>query len=131
MSTANDLPKGTSVRSPIRSSDPPHLQSAKRRREFHHLLGIIEKNTGGKQPAMASASSIRQIANGNGVDDPRNRLRACIEQGQVVAYDGRVVRKRVEDLRAAIAEEDALESAEQDTEKLERLAAAVREVRDD
>ena len=118
------LPKGRSVRFDINSSDSPQLQSSKRRREFLSILDTIEKNTGGEQPAMVSASSIMQIAKGNGIDDPRNRLKATIEQGTVVAYDGRVCLVEPGDLVAAIEESD-------EQELREALARCLAEVRAD
>lgn len=68
------------------------LTSSSGRREYHHVLEVIEKNTGGEQPAMASATSITQIAALNGVEDPGKRLRAAIENGDALRWDGRVAR---------------------------------------
>lgn len=137
MST-DDLPKGSSVRFGYHPSDSPQLTRSKHRREYHHILGIIDKNTGSlegpnDQPAMTAVTSIHQIASQNGVSEPTKRLRACIEQGDLVAWrdeEGlQVCRARIEDLRAAIAEENARD--EPNVAKLERLAGAIAEVRSD
>lgn len=105
------------------------LTRADRRREYYHLLNVVDKNTGGAQLAMASVSSVLQIVAGNGVDDPKQRLRAAVANDDVVVHGGRVVRARTEDLRAALAEEDSRD--EPDRAKMKRLAKALAEVDDD
>lgn len=136
MTSSSDLPAGTSVRFDYRKRASPQLTRSKHRREFLHILALIEKNTGSiegpnDQPAMAAAARIRSMAKRNGVDDPKNRMRACIEQAELVSWtddEQRVCRARVEDLRAAIAEENACDHP--NVAKLERLAGAIAEVRD-
>lgn len=106
------------------------ITSSDRRRENYHILGIIEKNTGGAQPAMASVTSVLGIATDNGVANARKRLRAARENDDVVICHGRVVRAdRPDDLREAIGEENMRE--EPDREKIARLVAALEEVRVD
>ena len=134
---SSDLPRGSSLQFNIRESDSPHLTRSKHRREYHHILSVVDKQTGSPdgpndQPAMCRTSSVTSIAKQNGVDEPKKRLRAAIENDDLVAWRGecrRVCRARTEDLRAALAKEDALEHP--DRAKMRFLAKTLAEVDDD
>jgi len=51
-----------------------------RKDEYETLLGVVEHNTGGKQPALARIPSVKQTALQAGVTAPRSRLQAAVEK---------------------------------------------------
>ncbi len=77
---------------------------ADRRDEYETLLGIVEHNTGGRQPALARIPSVQQTAIQAGVSAPRSRLQAAVEQGDLLRIRDRVVRTTEPDLRDALGE---------------------------
>lgn len=87
---------------------------ADRREAYERILRIVEHNTGGKQPAMATVTSVTQIAAEAGVDEPRKRLRAAVENDDVVVLEGRVCLAEPEAIRAAIEEESEREHPRKD-----------------
>ncbi len=87
---------------------------AERRDEYHRVLNIVDANTGGKQPAMASVASITQIATDIGVTEPGKRLRAAVENDDVVTVGSRVCLAEPEAIRAAIEEEADREHPRED-----------------
>jgi len=77
---------------------------AERKDEYETILRIVEGNTGGKQPALARAASVKQVAISAGVTAPRSRLQAAVENGDVLRIRDRVVRTTEPDLRDALGE---------------------------
>ncbi len=75
-----------------------------RKDEYETLLGVVEHNTGGKQPALARIPSVKQTALQAGVTAPRSRLQAAVENGDLLRLRDRVVRTTEEDLRDALGE---------------------------
>lgn len=75
-----------------------------RKAEYQTLLGIVEHNTGGRQPALAHIPSVKQIAIAAGVTAPRSRLKAAVENGDLLRIRDRVVRTTEPDLRDALGE---------------------------
>ncbi len=75
-----------------------------RRDEYETVLGIVEHNTGGRQPALARIPSVQQTAIQAGVSAPRSRLQAAVEQGDLLRIRDRVVRTTEPDLRDALGE---------------------------
>lgn len=100
------------------------LSRAERKEEYETLLGVVEHNTGGKQPALARIPSIKQTALQAGVTEPTKRTKAAIEQGDLLRLRDRVVRTTEEDLKDALGElnehiitvADALEEVSDDGE---------------
>ncbi len=74
------------------------LTREERKEEYERVLSIIKHNTGGEQPPMASRTSITQIASQAGITKPTTRLRAAIDNGDVMRWLGKV----------CLTEEDAL-----------------------
>ncbi|MFW5903713.1 MAG: hypothetical protein ACOCS7_03140 [Halolamina sp.] len=93
-----------------------------RRDEYHQVLGIVEANTGGRQRPLARVASVKQTAIQAGVTDPRGRVRAAVEQGDLLRVGDRVVRTNEDDLRTALDELN---------EQRQRVLAALEEVRVD
>jgi len=93
-----------------------------RKDEYETLLGIVEHNTGGRQPALARISSVKQTAIAAGVTAPRSRLQAAVENDDLLRIRDRVVRMERDDLQDALGElnghvqtvADALEEVDDD-----------------
>ena len=113
------------------------LTRAARRREYYHILSVVDKQTGSPdgpndQPAMCRTSSVTSIAKQNGVDEPKTRLRAAIESGDLVVWTDehrRVCRATVDALGAALREAHAGEP--KPAAKIGHLEQALREAGDD
>ncbi|MFW5935356.1 MAG: hypothetical protein ACOCQL_05855 [Halolamina sp.] len=104
------------------------LTRADRRDEYHQVLRIVDANTGGAQPALASVSSITQIASSAGVTEPGKRLRAAVENDDVVTLEGRVCLAEPEAIRAAIEAEAQSEHPRED--RIGWLNRVLQEVKD-
>lgn len=98
------------------------LTREERRDEYEAVLHIIEANTGGKQPALARAASVKQTAIAAGVTAPRSRLQSAVENGDVLRIRDRVVRMQREDLKDALGELNG---------QVQTVADALEEVGDD
>lgn len=59
------------------------LSREERKWEYDRTLGIVDANTGGKQPALAKLTSIHQIAISVGVTEPIKRTQSAVEQGDL------------------------------------------------
>jgi len=65
------------------------LTRDERREEYYRLLSIVDAQTSKAQPAMASKTSITTIASRIGLEWEK-RLKAAVENEDLLAYDGRV-----------------------------------------
>lgn len=81
------------------------LTREERRDAYERVLSIVDHNTGGKQRAMVARTSVTQIAVSIGIVDPAKRVRAAIENDDLLRYHGRVCRTDEESLRAVILQE--------------------------
>lgn len=90
---------------------PQQQTRAERKEQYEQVLRIIEHNTGGDQPALASLTSITQIGRQAGIDgeDVLDRLQAARENDDILEWQGRVALATEEGLRAVIGEENQAE----------------------
>jgi len=93
-----------------------------RKDAYERVLSIVEHNTGDNQPALASTTSISQIAVGIGIEKPGKPLRAAVENGDLLRIRDRVVRTEEADLRDALGELN---------QQCQTVADALEEVTDD
>ena len=87
-------------------------QRRERRGEYRRVLRIVEYNTGGPQPAMASTSSIRTVAGHAGMDNDvvTKRIRAAVENGDLLEHEDRVALVDEASIEAVRDEEVAAEN---------------------
>lgn len=84
---------------------------AERKGQYEQVLPIIEHNTGGEQPALASLTSITQIARQTGINggDVLDRLQAAKENGDILEWQGRVALATERGLKDVVGEENQAE----------------------
>ena len=107
------------------------LTRRERREQYERILDIVDANSGGKQRPMAALTTVRTIAGYCGIKakHTNKRLRAGVEQGDLVIVGGRVCLAEVDTLRAAAAYEAEREHPRPD--RLGEINTALAEVTDD
>lgn len=103
------------------------LTREERREEYHHLLEIVEQNSGHRQPVMASVHSIGSMATSIGLKNPTDRLQAAVENGDLLRHRGRVCVADEETLTKVI--EVAVDEDEPDKELIGKANQLLQEVR--
>ena len=103
----------------------------RRKEAYHKVLGVVEHNTGGKQPAMVSRTTVRQIASTSGfsASESKTAIRAAVENGDLITWHGKLFRTDEPSLLAILETE-----RESDTPRrglIARCNKALAEVRDD
>lgn len=109
---------------------PAETTRKERRDEYHKLLRIIEYNTGGKQPALISRTSLYVVASNAGMDRGHvaDRLQAARENGDVLESNGKLALATEKSLRAVVGEENQADHPR--PQLIERCAAMLEEVAD-
>jgi len=107
-----------------------NLTTAERRDQYERILAIVDANSGGKQRPMAALTTVRTIAGYCGITakHTNKRLRAGVEQGDLVIVGERVCLAEADALRAAAAYEADREHPRKD--RLGAINTALREVDD-
>jgi len=79
---------------------------SERREQYELVLGIVDHNSGGKQPPMAALTSVRTIAGHADIDaeDVDKRIGGGVQHGELLREDGRVCLADAADMRKHIEE---------------------------
>ena len=104
---------------------------ARRRGEYRKVLRIVEYNTGGPQPAMASTSSIRTVAAHAGMDNDvvTKRIRAAVENGDLLEHEDRVT--LVDEGSIEAARDEAIEAEPTQYELVGECNVLLQDLRED